>query len=313
MHKWIAGALLLLPLAAQAVLTFPGHIEPYRLETLVSPVDGTLAKISSKFSQIVEAGDVLAFIESPALAAAIDDLQQESLLLSERKVTLENWETSQEMLIATQQYQQATMHAKRTCLRAEKSQPLYEAGIISQDEYDSDQQQCDTQQMTLDIATRHYQVTAGKSDPAHMRQLLAQETRLQNREKQLSTQLAASTLVAHQPGQLWAPEKDSRWHINAPAKAGQPLVDIVSTQQVLVHLQADEYDVLNIHIGDRACVQLNTQPETSVEGEVVFIGVDGQHDGHPLAMYPVEVLLPAPSLQQWRFGMGTMVHIEPST
>lgn len=307
--------LLLWPLLAHAhPLVFSGQLTAYPLEALLCASDGYIAEVSVHEGQSVQPDQWLGTLQTTALATELEEVEGQSAQLEEKKQQLDDWDSAPEMLLASQQYQQAQQHAQKACYRAQTDEGLYQKGIISREEYDNDQQQCQTQKMSLEIAQRHYQATAQKAAPQERARLDKQIQRVAQRHERLMALDASSTLRAHHAGRLWLADPEKPFREGERCSAGDTLAYIVAEDKVIIRLKVDEFDILQIKVGAQANVRLNTHPDQVLSAEVIAVAEQAEKQG-TIATYPVEVLLAVDQspMPPWRFGMSAMVEIVDAT
>ncbi|VEG91655.1 efflux RND transporter periplasmic adaptor subunit [Legionella spiritensis] len=232
-------------------LYFTGNVQPLRENTLTSPTDAVVETMNYHYGQMVRAGDVVMILNSSELQKQYND-------------------TLTDYLKAKDSFNVAK--AKFT-----GTQELWEAGLLSKNNYLSEKSSLDTARISLMQATRKLTEMIEKMDDKtaqHLSDLSLAE--FDKVREALTTQHNRIYLKAPADGVLLYPpksgdEKTGRPSVGTSVKSGQVIALVGDLSGISVEIDVPEIDIDKIHTGMDATITGVAMGKQVLHGKLVAV------------------------------------------
>lgn len=288
-------------------LFYNGTISPIQIYNVASPSDGVVKELDFKYGQKVKKGDQLLVISS-------------SKLQDDYHTALTNY------LKAAEDYNNAKNNFAGT-------QELYNAKIISTQEYASDKEQYDNAVLSFlsaKIALAQLIKKIPGAQTVQFEKLSAED--ITQLSKILEVEYSNLPIIATQDGVALSPQKatedttagtggggdsdsDKTLAVGSQVKEGQTLVSIGDLSGLSTVVQVSEMVINQIKPGQAVTVTLEALPNINFKGSVKSVGAQAQPatEGQSgVASFPVTVVVPKVTpdqMQLIRVGMTAKVQI----
>ncbi|KTD61210.1 efflux RND transporter periplasmic adaptor subunit [Legionella spiritensis] len=232
-------------------LYFTGNVQPLRENTLTSPTDAVVETMNYHYGQMVRAGDVVMILNSSELQKQYND-------------------TLTDYLKAKDSFNVAK--AKFT-----GTQELWEAGLLSKNNYLSEKSSLDTARISLMQATRKLTEMIEKMDDKtaqHLSDLSLAE--FDKVREALTTQHNRIYLKAPADGVLLYPpksgdEKTGRPSVGTSVKSGQVIALVGDLSGISVEIDVPEIDIDKIHTGMDATITGVAMGKQVLHGKLIAV------------------------------------------
>lgn len=232
-------------------LYFTGTIQPLHESTLTSPMDAVVEKMHYHYGQPVKKGDVVVTLNSSELQKQYND-------------------TLTDYLKAKDSYTVA--QAKFT-----GTQELWDAGLLSKNNFLSEKSSLDTARVSLMQATRKLTEILEKMDDGSGQNLSALSIAEFNKVRQaLTRKHNLIPLKAPTDGVLLYPPKSSddktgKLNVGSAVKSGQVIALIGDLSGISVEIDVPEIDIDKIHSGMQATITGIALGKQVLKGELVAV------------------------------------------
>jgi HlyD family secretion protein len=242
---------------ASGKVTVPGREELYSLN------GGIVQAVSVRLGEIVSAGQVL--VEMDNLELGLSVRQAEANLAATRANLLRAREATGPADIAQAEnvLAQAQAHLDDIIQRQERTQYLYDQGVVSQQEYEAVLLEAQLKQAQYESAAKQVE-TARRSAQASLESLEAQVLQNEIALAVAQNQLNRATITASQAGQVLQLEVEKGKHITP----GKLIAVVGDTQQLEVKAELSEADAAEVQVGQAVEITADTLNRTRYSGEV---------------------------------------------
>jgi len=256
-----------------------------RVEQVIVPhyseTSGKIAELHIQQGQTVQAGDILAVIDSSAQKNSIAQLEQ---VLIQQQATLEQTLNGAEPAVIRQAqsavkaaqaaYQTAQLQYDNLASTLEKTAALYEIGGISRQDYDAMTQQVQTAQNAVTIAEAQLEsaqqqviLLSGGSDASAIKRAQAAVAQTELQIAQAKDMLENYTIRAACDGTVIS----VNYTEGAMIASGGDLAEIADQTQTYVLAYVPEEALAFITCGDTLPIELN---DTKYTGTITFIDLE---------------------------------------
>ncbi len=299
--------------ALTQALVFSGRVSPVPLAVIYAPADGEL-KINADGGSQVSEGQILGQINAPVLEEKVIQSRQELSLLEVEIEKLRDWQDSYEVKSAEHSFENAKLTKLSACHRFQGSQTLYEHGLISMDEFDSDERQCRLAERAQELSEAHLLATQKRGSDAQLLELEGRKEQLTQRFQTYQSLAESLIIYTDVPGKLISKTDSGTtlWQHNIPVSAGKALAIIADANHLQINIKADEFDVVSLKAGMSADIQLTAFPSVSIKGHIATIDDMPYDESDKIPTYLVTVILELDQLStiDWRYGFSVTVAIE---
>jgi len=276
------------------MLHFSGAIQPIRENSIVSPMEAVVETMGFHYGQLVKKGDVV-------------------LTLTSNELQKQYNETLTDYLKAKDNY--SITKAKFT-----GTQELWDAGLLSKNNYLSEKSGVDTARVTLMQASRKLTELLEKMDE-HNNALHLSNLSLADFEKIKKVLTANHNLIRLKaPGNgvmLYPPksgeDKSTRVTVGSSVKSGQVIALIGDLSGISVEIDVPEVDIDKIHPGMKAVISGVAFGKQQLNGTLVAVNAQATHNGGGLPSFTavVEVNNLTPEQQHWiKVGMSAAIELK---
>jgi len=253
-----------------------GVVQRPRVATIPALIAGNLEQIYVKAGDNVGAGQLLATIVNPSLAAnaagSQADYNSAAANISTARINEQNAKVSYQAAVQTAK---TNLDEARRIYNADAN--LYKNKAIPRNQVDVDKAKLDQAQVQYDQALRQLQlgaVTGYGQNSVQYAQAAAEKAAIVNSSNQQQlgfTRIAAPVsgtiqTVASQTGDPLTPLRPGD-----PVVAGQALFTIAAGGGFIVKAQVDEQDIINVHTGQRVKITGEDFPGQTLSGYVSSI------------------------------------------
>lgn len=273
-------------------LHFTGTIQPLHESTIASPMEAVVEHMGFHYGQRVKKGDVILTLHSNELQKQFND-------------------TLTEYLKAKDSYTVAKTKFAGT-------QELWNAGLLSKNNYLSEKSNMATVRVTLMQSTRKLSEIlekVGERDSHHMSALSLSD--FDKVKAILAAQHNVIHLKAPSDGVLLYPpkaneDKTTRITVGASVKAGQVIALIGDLTGISIEIEVPEIDISQIHPGMHATISGIAFGQYPLKGELVAVNAQASNtsNGLPFFTAVVEVKSLTPEQQRWiKVGMSAAIEL----
>lgn len=273
-------------------LYFSGTIQPIQINTVVSPVDGTIRSMDFRYGHRVNKGHALVTIGSATLQKNYRDS------LTSYLKAKSDYQQQQASFVGTAQ--------------------LWKAGIVTQEEYEKDKQSLASSELALLNAklnllstTKRLSVARQTLDDLKINDFSQIESYMEKSIDQLSLSASASGIALF-------PEKsgeNKEIYIGDSVKQGQVIVNIGNLKGIKINISVSEMDIDRIKAGLPVRVTNDALPSLNLTGKITSVAAQATKasdgGGEPSFEATVEVpTLTDAERKLIRVGMNATVEID---
>lgn len=280
--------------AVQKTLYFSGSIQPLQESTLTSPMDAIVETMHYHYGQLVKKGDIVVTLNSTELQKQYNDT------LTEYLKAKDNFTVAKAKFIGTEE--------------------LWDAGLLSKNNYLSEKSSLDTARVSLMQATRKLSEMLEKMDNGEgtAKNLSALNIADFDKVRQaLSSKHNLIHLKAPTDGVLLYPpkaseDKSARLTVGAAVKSGQVLALVGDLTGVSIEIDVPEIDIDKIHTGMAANITGVALGKQVLNGELVAVNAQASNSGGALPSFSavVEVKNLNEEQRRWiKVGMSASVEL----
>lgn len=269
----------------QPEVTYSGTIRGFNEIPLAARIDGTIAYMPVYVGSKVTKGQLLVQLDAPERQAQTQIAHREKIQ-SQQELAVMRQETIR--LKAQIQAAAAEIQAAQAALKAAQAnqaywrerlpreRTLYEAGGISQEEYQGYQAEAEGVESSVIAAQQRLNAAIQER---HSRQALAGENRLQQRFQQARIQQAQSVIQERQVWQSFA-RLTAPWYgvitkrLQAPGalvSASTPILTLAQTDRVRIQVQVPETDYSELEVGGLLTFSTAARPNDEIETHITSI------------------------------------------
>lgn len=281
------------PQPLHKTLHFTGTIQPIHESTLTSPVEAVVEKMNFHYGQIVKKGDVVLTLNSTELQKQYNDT------LTDYLKAKDSYSIAKAKFVGTQD--------------------LWDAGLISKNNYLSEKSGVDTARVTLMQATRKLTELLEKMDDNNTQNLSSLSLAdFEKVRKILTSNHNLIQLKAPSDGVMLYPpkagdDKSTRVTVGSSVKSGQVIALIGDLQGVSVEIDVPEIDIDKIHAGMSATISGIAFGKHQLKGKLVAVNAQASNTsngGLPSFTAVVEVSQLSKEQQPWiKVGMSAAIEL----
>ncbi|KTD52072.1 membrane-fusion protein AcrA [Legionella quinlivanii] len=244
-------------------LAFTGTIQPLKENTLSSSMDAIIETMNFHYGQLVHKGDVVIVLNSSELQKQYNDI------LTDYLKAKDSYNVAKAKFTGTQE--------------------LWDAGLLSKNNYLSEKSSLDTARITLMQSTRKLSEMLEKMDDgADLSSLSLAE--FDKVRQALSTNHNLIRIKAPATGILLYPpksgdDKSGRLSVGSAVKSGQAIGLIGDMSGISVEIDVPEVDIDKIHPGMKASVSGVALGQEVLHGELVAVNAQATANGGALPSF----------------------------
>lgn len=242
-----------------ATMSLVGTIVPGDGIDIVAPFDGTIATTGFAYGDRVTRGQLLVAVDTADLEQRLGDAEAAYLKARQSDDEIATWTSGQEASRARRTVAGATYDLADTRRRLSETKTLLDKGLVARSEYDSLQQQMQSQNLALAAAREDYAAVLRRGAGDNRRLSLLALNHAEARFGTLRAQAAAALVRAPQGGIVVRPpagksDAAEDVHPGMQVAKGQLIGTIVQPGGLAVSFNLDERDVNTIRVGQRVTV-----------------------------------------------------------
>lgn len=281
------------PQAFHKTLHFTGTIQPLRESTLTSPMEAVVETMHFHYGQMVKKGDIVLTLNSTELQKQYNDT------LTDYLKAKDSYSIAKAKFVGTQE--------------------LWDAGLLSKNNFLSEKSGVDTARVTLMQATRKLTELLEKMDENNSQNLSALSlSDFEKVRKILTSNHNLIHLKAPSDGVMLYPpksgeDKATRVTVGSSVKSGQVIALIGDLKGISVEIDVPEIDIDKIHPGMEATISGVAFGKHQLKGKLVAVNAQASNTsngGLPSFTAVVEVSSLTPEQQPWiRVGMSAAIEL----
>ncbi|MEG3124226.1 efflux RND transporter periplasmic adaptor subunit [Sphingomonas sp. GB1N7] len=242
-----------------ATMSLVGTIVPGDGIYIVGPFDGTIATTGFAYGDRVTRGQLLVAVDTADLDQRLGDAEAAYLKARQSDDEIATWSSGQEASRARRAVAGATYDLADTRRRLTETRTLLDKGLVARSEYDSLQQQVQSQNLALAAAREDHAAVLRRGAGDNRRLSLLALNHAEARFRALRAQAAAAMVRASEGGIVVRPpagKGDGAGEVRAGMQVamGQLIGTIVQPGGLAVSFNLDERDVNTIRVGQRVTV-----------------------------------------------------------
>ncbi|CEK09187.1 efflux RND transporter periplasmic adaptor subunit [Legionella hackeliae] len=282
------------PEPVHKTLFFTGTISPLHESAITSPMDAVVETMHYHYGQFVKKGDVVMTLNSNELQ------RQYNETLTDYLKAKDNYTIAKAKFTGTQE--------------------LWDAGLLSKNNFLSEKSSLATAQMTLMQATRKLTEMLEKMDDGSTQNLSSLNIAEFDKVRQaLTTNHHLIRLKAPSAGVLLYPPKSSddksgKLNVGAAVKSNQVIALVGDLTGVSVEIDIPEVDIDKIHTGMPAVVTGVALGKQALQGQVVAVNAQATNSGNgglPSFSAVIEVKNLSEAQRPWiKVGMSASIAID---
>jgi len=281
------------PQTMHKTLHFTGTIQPLSESTVTSPMEAVVETMNFHYGQMVKKGDIILTLNSNELQKQYNDT------LTDYLKAKDSYSIAKAKFVGTRQ--------------------LWDAGLLSKNNYLSEKSSIDTAHVTLMQSTRKLTEMLDKMDEHHMQNLSALSLADFAKVKRILT--AKHNLIrlkAPSDGVLLYPpkageDKAARITVGSSVKSGQIIALVGNLSGVSIEIDVPEIDITQIRAGMDATISGVAFGKYELKGKLVAVNAQASNTnnaGLPSFTAVVEVPKLTPEQQPWiRVGMSAAIEL----
>lgn len=274
-------------------LHFTGTIQPLRENSLTSPMEAVVETMNFHYGQMVKKGDVVLTLNSNELQKQYNDT------LTDYLKAKDSYSIAKAKFVGTQE--------------------LWDAGLLSKNNFLSEKSGVDTARVTLMQATRKLTELLEKMDENNSQNLSALSLAdFEKVRKILTSNHNLIRLKAPSDGVMLYPpksgeDKATRVSVGSSVKSGQVIALVGDLQGISVEIDVPEIDIDKIRPGMKAIISGVAFGKHQLEGKLVAVNAQASNTsngGLPSFTAVVEVSSLTPEQQPWiKVGMSAAIEL----
>ncbi len=264
----------------QKPLQYTGTLVPGNVAEIISPANGIITKRFVNFGSQVKKDQVLFEFASNELTARLAEEKMKLLENTQVLEKLKHWQTSSEMVQAQYNLDTAEQEYNHAERRYEQTKKLFEAGIVSKEEYSQDARFHRDSLHHYEHAKKNLSDVQRKGGEQYVTLAQMKETQSQQQVKILTDKIAALTIRSPLTGVFLPPmrqeESKDNWglsHQRTSFQENQALGLVADSDQLYVQIKVDEFDIVKIHKGQSAQISILALQDIKVKGKIDDINV----------------------------------------
>lgn len=233
-------------------------------------VSGRVVNLQAAVGQSVQAGEVLAVLESPQLIAALH-LAKAALDVAQANLLVTN-STRPEAIRARQsdlQSAQADVTLARDTLERQKA--LLDRAVVTQAEFNQVQRNLEVAERRMEAARANLDLAEAGASPEERAVAVAQVRQAEATVAQHQADVAELTLAAPISGQI----ANRVVEIGENVAPGAPVISIVDLDHAWLTFHLREDLLRGLRVGDRLSVRVPALNQAVLDAEVYLINVQG--------------------------------------
>lgn len=281
------------PQAFHKTLHFTGTIQPLRESTLTSSMEAVVETMHFHYGQMVKKGDIVLTLNSTELQKQYNDI------LTDYLKAKDSYSIAKAKFVGTQE--------------------LWDAGLLSKNNFLSEKSGVDTARVTLMQATRKLTELLEKMDENNSQNLSALSlSDFEKVRKILTSNHNLIHLKAPSDGVMLYPpksgdDKTTRVTVGSSVKSGQVIALIGDLKGISVEIDVPEIDIDKIHPGMEATISGVAFGKHQLKGKLVAVNAQASNTsngGLPSFTAVVEVSSLTEEQQPWiKVGMSAAIEL----
>ena len=289
-----ANAYKIKPQALHKTLHFTGTIQPLHESTLTSPMEAVVEQMNFHYGQMVKKGDVVLTLNSTELQKQYNDI------LTDYLKAKDSYSISKAKFVGTKE--------------------LWDAGLLSKNNYLSEKSGVDTARVTLMQATRKLTELLEKMNENKTSDL--SDLSLGDFEKVKNILTANHNLIqirAPSDGVMLYPpksgeDKSARVSVGSSVKSGQVIALVGDLKGISVEIDVPEIDIDKIKPGMKATISGVAFGKHQLKGQLVAVNAQASNTnngGLPFFTAVIEVHSLTAEQQPWiKVGMSAAIELQ---
>lgn len=237
----------------KVVRTFAGHIVAGDQAEMVFPADARIKSLNFSYGDKVEAGQLLVALEPSDIHRARSEAMIGVMRAQNDAARYDGWERGPEMQRATRTLENARYDLDETRRRTDDAARLYERGLISRSEFESQQGQLRQRQQAVIVAEEEL-VRNQRTQNSPEARIAHIQADLARRDWQNSAAASTSEIRAQRAGVIVRPSRngtgeDRSLHAGTRVSRGQVFAVVAALDGLDVSFKLNEADLAMIGTG----------------------------------------------------------------
>ena len=281
------------PQPLHKTLHFTGTVQPLRESTLTSPMEAVVETMHFHYGQLVKKGDIVLTLNSTELQKQYNDT------LTDYLKAKDSYSIAKAKFVGTQE--------------------LWDAGLLSKNNFLSEKSGVDTARVTLMQATRKLTEMLERMDENNSQNLSALSLSDFDRVRKILTS-NHNLIHLKAPGDgvmLYPPksgeDKSARISVGSSVKSGQVIALIGDLQGISIEIDVPEIDIDKIHTGMEATISGVAFGKHQLKGKLVAVNAQASNTsngGLPSFTAVVQVDQLTAEQQPWiKVGMSAAIEL----
>ena len=280
------------PGRASSSITLKGRLAPWRETEVKSPVEGTITAVNFETGENVAEGQVLLELDLSKLERKYQSRVLAVSKAQETLDTLQNWETSPEMIKARRAFTKAQMSMDSRHSEMRKSRFLFEQGLIATAEFEDGERQYKSQLLDFKTAEEELAAARAKADEKALKAAKLSLANVRAAMEAVREELEENAIRAPFAGTLLPPIRAGKDLVEGIGlRKGDPLFRIGDFSRIAAVTTADEIDVIKLEVGQAVTVTGNAFPDLKLQGVVRRVSAEADPKQKRTAVFDVSVLL----------------------
>ncbi len=302
-------------------MQYAGVLVPGEVVEIDSPAHASIAAKYVSFGDQVKKDDVLFELSSPDLQVRLNEEKMRLFEYQQHLEKLQRWDSSSEVLQAQYSLSRAEDEFEHDKDRFEQSQKLYNAGIVSKEEFAQDERSYKHSLNHYNQSKQNLSDIKKKGGEQYIKLAKLKVSQCEAQIKLLNDKMQALTIRSPLTGIFLPPIRPdaTREWANASHRKSyqedQSLGIVAQNDHIYVQIKVDEYDIINIHKDQEAKVSLLALSGKPFQGKIHEINLltNKASQSQPSASFDVKIKLEDvdPKLKdKILLGMSAMVHLK---
>ncbi len=278
-------------------LKYNGTLVPGHMSEIVSPALVYMKNRHVNIGDKVRQGQILFELTSPEIQAKCLQIEMDVLEQEQQVEKLKHWENSPEMRRVRTSLQRARWQMTHAQTRFEKTKKLYQAGILSKEEFLSDERAEQESRLNFQSALQYYNEMQEKGDKQYYALAVLKLEKLKEQQAVLIQKSQGLIVTSPIAGMVLAPlrqqESLDHWGLSGNQKVyheSQSMAVIADVDQLSILIKVDEFDIIHLQRDQPVNIALFAFPQQPFTGKIREIhALAPSKDTHQAASFDVKI------------------------
>ncbi|MCX5812260.1 MAG: efflux RND transporter periplasmic adaptor subunit [Proteobacteria bacterium] len=265
-------------------IALEGTLKPGEAVNIVCPFDGIVKGKHFQYGEYVKRGQPLLELDISDIEVKYDGAKTDYIKAADKVKNMRDWENSDDVMKAKRSLSRSNMILEAQKKTFQATEGLFKEGIVSETEYENARQQYSSSKLDYDNAVDELKNARTKGTGNYLEVAALDMKSAKIKFDELKKQLDRANVTAPLDGVVVLPssgdkdKKDKRIDKGVSFTRGETLVTIGNIENLSVHVDVDEMEVLKVKNGQDVTVTGNAFPGIMLKGKVSGISSQATQD-----------------------------------